>query len=128
MRRFESSRPSQPVDRTYASRSSQRKSSLLHPAFDGLWADIKLWSGDARLGIARIKGTARHRKVFASVKSPLKKQKPNVSDEEVLAFIRHLVVLATDFQLDNSNYRIRHAAALRLGGMSADEAGRDFTA
>ncbi|MGB7099658.1 MAG: hypothetical protein WBD95_12960, partial [Xanthobacteraceae bacterium] len=84
-----------------------------HPAFDRLWADIKTWSGDPRLGIARINNTARHRKVFASVKTPIKKLKPDVSDEELLAFIRHLRVLATDFQLDDSDYRRQSIARCR---------------
>jgi len=76
-----------------------------HARFERLWADVKLWSGDVSLGIARITATARHRAVFASVKGPIKKKKPKVTDNEVLAFIQHLVVLSTDFQLAQSRDR-----------------------
>ena len=70
-----------------------------HPAFAPLWADIKLWSGDTKTALARISGTARHRKIFASVKGPIKKLKRSVQDKELIAFIRHLELLATDFDL-----------------------------
>lgn len=78
---------------------------LGHTTFAPLWADIKLWSGDAELALARIAGTARHRRVFDSVKTPIKKLKGTVRDEELIAFIRHLEVLPTDFDLSDSNYR-----------------------
>jgi hypothetical protein len=74
-----------------------------HPAFTRLWADIKLWSGDPTLALARIGGIALHRKVFANIKGPIKKLKRSVRDEELIAFIRHLEVLATDFDLADSN-------------------------
>jgi hypothetical protein len=75
------------------------------PAFAPLWADIKLWSGDTKTALARINGTGRHRKIFASVKGPIKKLKRGVQDKELIAFIRHLEVLATDFDLADSNDR-----------------------
>ena len=74
-----------------------------HPAFTRLWADIKLWSGDPTLALARIGGTAPHRKVFANIKGPIKKLKRSVRDEELIAFIQHLEVLATDFDLSDSS-------------------------
>jgi hypothetical protein len=74
-----------------------------HPAFPPLWADIKLWSGDPQLALARIGGTARHLRVFASIKTPINKLRRGVRDEELIAFIRHLEVLPTDFDLANSN-------------------------
>jgi hypothetical protein len=81
-----------------------------HPSFAPLWADIKLWSGDAELALARIAGTARHLRVFESVRKPINKLKASVQDEELIAFIRHLEVLPTDFDLPNSDDR-RHSVA-----------------
>jgi hypothetical protein len=84
-----------------------------HPAFAPLWADIKLWSGDPKLALARIAGTARHRKVFASIKTPIKKLKRSVRDEELVTFIQHLGVLTTDFDLADSNDRRQSIARCR---------------
>jgi hypothetical protein len=84
-----------------------------HPAFAPLWADVKLWSGDPKLALARIAGTARHRRVFASVKTPIKKLNRGVQDKELIAFIRHLGVLTTDFDLADSNDRRQSIARCR---------------
>src|SRR6266566_587507 len=59
-----------------------------HPAFALLWADIKNWSsGNPKVALARIGGTAKHRKIFASVKTPVKKIKrgsDRILEESVL--------------------------------------------
>jgi hypothetical protein len=82
-------------------------------AFAPLWADIKLWSGDPETALARIAGTARHRRVFGSVKTPIKKLKSSVRDEELVEFIRHLEVLPTDFDLSDPSDRKRSIARCR---------------
>ena len=84
-----------------------------HPAFTHLWADIKNWSGDPNVALARIGQTARHRKIFANIKAPVKKLKRDVRDEELVIFIRHLEVLATDFDLADSNDRRQSIARCR---------------
>lgn len=84
-----------------------------HPGFERLWADIKNWSGDAKLALARIGGTARHRKIFASIKGPIKKLKRGIKDAEFIAFLRHLEVRATDFDLADSNDRRQSIARCR---------------
>src|SRR5262249_15253991 len=84
-----------------------------HPTFAPLWADIKLWSADPQLALARIGGTARHRRVFASIKTPIKKLKRGVRDEELIALIQHLGVLPTDFDLPDSNDRRQSIARCR---------------
>jgi hypothetical protein len=85
-----------------------------HDAFDKLWADIKLWStGDPATALARIDETARHKKVFANIKGPIKKQNRGVRDEDLIAFIRHLVVMPTDFHLADSEHRRQAIGRLR---------------
>ena len=84
-----------------------------HPAFELLWADIKNWSGDTGLALARIVGTAKHRKFFANIKGPIKKLNHDVRDEQLIAFIRHLEVLATDFDLANSRDNAQSIARCR---------------
>jgi hypothetical protein len=84
-----------------------------HPAFQLLWADIKNWSGNERLALARINGTTKHRTLFSHIKSPIKKLKRGVKDKELIAFIRHLEVLATDFDLANSHDLRKSVACCR---------------
>jgi Novel STAND NTPase 1 len=77
-----------------------------HDAFDKLWADIKNWAaGDPTTALARIAETAKHGKVFAGIKSPIKAIKRNIPDRELIEFIRHLVVMPTNFHLADSEYR-----------------------
>jgi len=94
-----------------------------HPAFALLWADIKNWSsGNPKVALARIGGTAKHRKIFASVKTPVKKIKRGVQDEELIAFIRHLEVRATDFDLadsDDNRQSVARCRSLLKGGALA---------
>jgi hypothetical protein len=85
-----------------------------HSAFASLWADIKNWSsGDSKTALARIDGTAKHRKIFASIKTSIKKVRPGIRDKELIAFIRHLEMLPTDFDLANSKDRSQSIARCR---------------
>lgn len=95
-----------------------------HPAFEPLWADIKNWvGGDSKVALARIGETAKHREVFASVKNPLKSRKRNVSDAELVRFVQRLEVMATDFDMANSEDQRKEVARCRTlinGGTPAD--------
>lgn len=95
-----------------------------HSAFEPLWADIKNWSGgDNKVALARIGETAKHRKLFASIRNPVKTQKSNVRDDELIRFTRRLEVLATDFDLANSDDQrkaVGRCRALINGGKLAD--------
>jgi hypothetical protein len=74
-----------------------------HPAFEPIWADIKNWvAGDSDVALRRIGETARHRKVFASIRNPVRTRKRTVRDTELVRFVRRLEVMATDFDLANS--------------------------
>jgi hypothetical protein len=77
-----------------------------HSAFEPIWADIKNWvAGDTEVALRRIGETARHRKVFASIRNPVRTVKQTVRDTELVRFARRLEVMATDFQLANSENR-----------------------
>ena len=95
-----------------------------HSAFEPLWADIKNWSGgDSKVALARIGETAKHRKLFASIRNPVKTRKSNVRDDELIKFTRRLEVLATDFDLANSDDQrkaVGRCRALINGGKLAD--------
>jgi hypothetical protein len=79
-----------------------------HQGFQGLWADVKNWcSGESKVAIARISATAAHRKIFASLKGPIQQLKAQVADAELVELITHLEVMATDFDLADSEDRRR---------------------
>lgn len=86
-------------------------------AFEATWSDIKIWcdGGDAALAIARINATAKHKKVFASVKAPGERAGSSVSDEDVVALISHLHVFPLDFQLAHSETKTH--AIMRCRGI-----------
>lgn len=78
-----------------------------HDAFQATWADIKnaCTGSDTALAVARIRKTRKHRTVFENIKNVVQRSSAAVRDEEVLAFIRHLLVIPTDFDLDPSQER-----------------------
>jgi len=78
-----------------------------HDAFQATWADIKnaCTGSDTALGVARIRKTRKHWTVFENVKNVAQQSSAAVRDEEVLEFIRHLLVIPTDFDLDPSHDR-----------------------
>ncbi|MDD1523465.1 MULTISPECIES: hypothetical protein [Bradyrhizobium] len=78
-----------------------------HQAFEPLWADIKTWCShpDNPLALARAKQTAAHGRIFKNTKSAIQTVDKSVSDEDVIALLSRLEVLATDFDLPNSQNR-----------------------
>lgn len=70
-------------------------------AFDSLWSDLRNWcaDGDSVSAIAKITATAKHTKVFKSVKEPATALGMSVSDEDVIRLICHLHVIPLDLQL-----------------------------
>ncbi|MEN6331991.1 MAG: hypothetical protein ABFD57_08390 [Smithella sp.] len=77
------------------------------PAFQAVWADIKnaCAGSDPALALARIRSTGKHRIIFDNIKKVVQVLSAAVQDEEVLYFVRHLLVIETDFDLDPSEYR-----------------------
>jgi hypothetical protein len=86
-----------------------------HPTFQATWSDIKLWAEDAdpALALARIQSTATHRRVFDSVKNPAKAAGFIVSDADVLALIKRLVVMPFDFDVAGGEYETLAIAECR---------------
>lgn len=79
------------------------------------WSDIKLWARDTtdKLPLAKIGETAKHRRIFASVREPAEGLSLPASDDLSLDLVRHLDVLATDFDLSPSKDEAEIIAALR---------------
>lgn len=78
-----------------------------HPKFQAVWADIKkdCTSSDPALALARIRSTGNHRIIFDNIKKVVQELSATVQDEEVFDFVRHLLVIDTDFDLDPSENR-----------------------
>jgi hypothetical protein len=76
-------------------------------AFETVWADIKNWctGDDQTLALARIRASGKHRTIFNNIKKVVQESSASISDGEVLEFIRHLLVISTDFDLNPSNDR-----------------------
>lgn len=77
-----------------------------HPAFQATWSDIKLWAEDAdpALALSRILGTAKHRRIFDSVKIPAKAARVTATDSDVLGLIRRMMVMPLDFDVAGGEY------------------------
>ena len=78
-----------------------------HPVFQAIWADIKnaCTGSDPALVLARIRGTRKHQIVFDNIKKVIQESSPTVPDIDVLEFVRDLLVIPTDFDLDPSEDR-----------------------
>lgn len=70
-----------------------------HPGFEKTWADIKDWLGKGvtPLAIARIKQSAQHKRIFDSVSLAQTR-----TDVETGELVRRILLISTDFQLENS--------------------------
>lgn len=78
-----------------------------HQTFEPLWADIKSWCSHPNnpLALARANQTAAHARIVKNAKSAIQTVDRNVSDEDVIALLSRLEVLATDFDLPISQNR-----------------------
>jgi hypothetical protein len=76
-----------------------------HTAFSATWADIKTWcaGSDIAFTLARINASAKHRRIFSSVRDPGTSAGAPPDDQEVVAFIRALDVFPLAFQLAPSS-------------------------
>lgn len=79
------------------------------------WSDLKTAAegSDPRLALARIKATAKHEKMFESVREPAEKAGVIVKDEDVLSMIASIDVAPLDFQTVPSEDQARAIAELR---------------
>jgi len=97
-----------------------------HPAFQAVWADIKnaCTCSDPALAIARIRKTSKPRTVFDNIKQIVQESSTTVRDEDVIEFVRHLLVIPTDFDLDPSEDRSSAISQCRhvLTSAAPDEA------
>jgi hypothetical protein len=75
-----------------------------HPAFQAVWSDIKnaCTGSDPALALARIRSTGNHRIILDNIKKVVQESSATVRDEDVLEFVRHLLVVPMDFDLDPS--------------------------
>jgi hypothetical protein len=72
-----------------------------HPAFAATWADIKGWCADSDIGsaLAKINASAKHKKIFSSVRDPAAGAETAADAKATVALIRALQVFPLDFQL-----------------------------
>ena len=72
-----------------------------HTAFAATWADIKTWCADSDIdsALAKINASAKHKKIFSSVRDPAAGAETAADAKETVAFIRALQVFPLDFQL-----------------------------
>ena len=76
-------------------------------AFMALWSDLKSAASgaDAALALGRMRATAKHRKVFDSVKTPARDVGVMVTDVDVVPMIKGIEVAPLDFQVVGSEYQ-----------------------
>jgi Novel STAND NTPase 1 len=86
-----------------------------HPRFSATWADIKTWCADSDIGsaLAKISASAKHRKIFASVRSLAASAGTAAHEKETVVLIRALHVFPLDFQLAPSSTEQDAIAACR---------------
>jgi ABC-type cobalamin/Fe3+-siderophores transport system ATPase subunit len=75
-----------------------------HPAFMATWSDLKAWAAgaDIAFAISQMRATAKHRKMFDSVKAAAKDAEITAEDADVVDLIRHIDVSPFDFDLSGS--------------------------
>jgi hypothetical protein len=73
-------------------------------AFMATWSDLKNAApgADVALAVGRMTATAKHRKIFESVKAPAKDAGVTVTDGDVVAMINSMEVVPLDFQIADS--------------------------
>jgi hypothetical protein len=72
-----------------------------HSRFEAIWADLKNWApgSDRDFAVAQMRATAKHRKIFDSVKVPAKAAEVTAADADVVALIARIEIAAFDFDL-----------------------------
>ena len=77
-----------------------------HNAFMATWTDLKdaARSFDSELALRRMTGTAKHRKVFQSLKDPANDAGVTPSDADVAEMINNIEIMPLDFQVAGSEY------------------------
>ena len=83
--------------------------------FMSTWSDLKSAAegSDPRLALARIKATAKHRKMFESVREPAANAGVVVKEEDALSMIASIDVVPLDFQQCHLRTKARAIAELR---------------
>ena len=86
-----------------------------HNAFMATWTDLKVTarSSDSDLALSRMTATAKHRKVFQSVKGPANVPGVTPSEADVVEMINSIEVMPVDFQVVGSEYEGAAIAASR---------------
>ena len=72
-----------------------------HPGFEATWTDLKTWApgADPVLAVSQMRATAKHGKIFDSVKTPAQSAKVSVTDADVVSLIRSIEVMPFDFDM-----------------------------
>ena len=75
-----------------------------HNAFMATWSELKNCARDAdvALALSRMRATAKHCKIFESVKAPAEDVGVTPSDADVVAMVDSIDVIPLDFQTANS--------------------------
>jgi hypothetical protein len=90
-------------------------------AFMATWSELKNAApgADLALALGRMRATAKHRKIFDSVKAPAKDGGVTASDADVVAMVNSIEVAPLDFHIANSEdekFAIKGARTLLVNG------------
>jgi hypothetical protein len=94
-------------------------------AFMATWTELKDAAPGADLALARgrMRATAKHRKLFDSVKTPAKDAGATATDADVVAMVSSIEVAPVDFHIANSEdekLAVKEARTLLVNGSLAD--------
>ncbi|MEA3000854.1 MAG: hypothetical protein QOK17_2687 [Sphingomonadales bacterium] len=92
------------------------------PKFEEVWHDIKTWCSEGKpaLAHARIAASAKHLKVFDSIRNPGKQNDDAPSVEDVIDLIERIEVFPSDFQLTPSSSADQAIGRVRNALVSED--------
>jgi hypothetical protein len=95
-----------------------------HTGFDAIWSDLKSWceGADELLTLGRINASARHRRVFDSVRLPGRVGGVPPTDGETIGLIASLEQYPLDFQLSPSTSLSSAKLRCRMALSSEDSA------
>jgi hypothetical protein len=94
-------------------------------AFMATWSDLKnaAPSADLALALGRMRATAKHRKMFESIRGPATNAGVAASDADVVAMVNSIEVAPVDFHIANSEddkLAIKEARTLLVNGTLAE--------